>query len=60
MKAEQITDDVINELEGKQVMAIVALSETGKNKVVSLLSIKEEIKADEVLTPDQELQKALS
>lgn len=60
MKPEEITDQVINELEGKQVMAIVALSETGKNKVVSLLSIKEEIKADEVLTPDQELQKALS
>ena len=60
MKAEQITDDVINELEGKQVMAIVALSETGKNKVVSLLSIKEEVKTGEVLTPDQELQKVLS
>lgn len=60
MKPEEITDDVINGLEGKQVVAIVSLTDAGTNKVVSLLSIKEEVKTDEVLTPDQELQKALS
>lgn len=60
MKAEEITDEVINELEGKQVQAIVALTDTGKNKVVSLLSIKEEVAVEKQLTPDEELQKALS
>lgn len=60
MEADDVNDEVINGLEGKQVVAIVSLTDTGKNKVVSLLSIKEETKLEGALTPDEELQKVLS
>ena len=58
MKSEEITDDVINYLEGKQLMAIVKLSETGKNKVTDIMSIKSEIKTGEKKekTPDEEIE----
>lgn len=59
MEATEITDNVINQLEGKQLMAIVKINENGNNKVSDIMSIKEEIKEGETMTPDQELQKAL-
>ena len=59
IKPEEITADTINELEQKQLIAIVKINENGKNKVSDVLSIKEEIK-DGQLTPDQELDKIMS
>lgn len=59
MKPEEITDEVINSLEGKQIMAIVKVTETGKNKVSDIMAIKAEIKSetstDGKKTPDEEL-----
>jgi hypothetical protein len=59
MKPEEITDEVINSLEGKQIMAIVKVTETGKNKVSDIMAIKEEIKVSTptggTKTPDEEL-----
>lgn len=43
MQPEEITDEVINFLEGKQIMAIVKVTETGKNKISDIMSIKEEV-----------------
>lgn len=60
MKPEDITDTLINELEGKQLVAIVKVNENGNNKVSDIMSIKEEVKLGETMTPDQELQKVLS
>jgi len=59
MEPEDITDDVINGLEEKQVIAIVSITDTGKNKVVSLLPIKEEMKDGEK-TPDATLDEILA
>lgn len=60
MKAEDITAEVINELEGKQLIAIVKINENGNNKVSDVLSIKEEIKTGEAMTPDQEIEKIMN
>lgn len=63
MKPEEITDEVINGLEGKQIMAIVKLTDTGKNKVSDIMSIKEEIKVpstdETTASPDEELDALL-
>jgi len=61
IKPEDITAEVINELEGKQLIAIVKINENGNNKVSDVLSIKEELKTEGFpLTPDQELEKILA
>ncbi len=59
MSAEAITADVINGLEGKQLIAIVKINENGNNKVSDVLSIKEELKTGATLTPEQEFEKAM-
>lgn len=61
MTPEMITDDVINEIEGKQIVAIVKINDNGKNKISDIMSIKEEIKVSDpdVKTPDQELDDLL-
>lgn len=40
MKPEDVTDDVINELEGKQLVAIVKINENGNNRVSEILPAK--------------------
>lgn len=45
LKQDDITVDMINFMEGKQIRIVVALNNKGKNKIASLLSIKEEIQA---------------
>jgi len=49
----------IKALKGKQIMAIVKVTETGKNKVSDIMAIKEEIKQGSptggTKTPDEEL-----
>lgn len=61
MEAGDITTEVINELEGKQIMAIVKINENGNNKVSDVLSIKDELKVEgSSLTPDQELEKIMT
>jgi len=60
MKPEDITADVINELEGKQLIAIVKINENGNNKVSDVLSIKEELKTGEAMTPDAEIEKIMN
>jgi hypothetical protein len=39
IKPEELTDDSINELEGKQFKALVKINENGKNKIDSILPI---------------------
>lgn len=39
MNPEELTDDTINELEGKQFKALVKINENGKNKIDSILPI---------------------
>ena len=60
MKPEDITADVINELEGKQLIAIVKINENGNNKVSDVLSIKEELKTGEAMTPDAEIEEIMN
>ena len=59
----KIGDDDINFLEGKQLMAIVKITETGKNKVSDIMSIKEELKVPSTVAPtgsaDEELDALL-
>jgi len=43
LEPEAITDEVINFLEGKQIIAVVKIGETGKNKISDVMSIKEEV-----------------
>lgn len=62
MEPEKITDEVINELEGKQIMAIVKVNDNEKNKITDIMSIKEEVKDESqtgVKTPDEELDELL-
>lgn len=58
---EQVTDEVINSLEGKQIIAIVKETDTGKNKVADIMSIKAEITSGDAKgkTPDEELDELL-
>lgn len=58
IKPEDINDDTINYLEGKQVRASVEVTPASKNKVSKLLPIKSEIGAEKKEeTPDEELRK---
>lgn len=61
MSPEEITDEVVNELEGKQIMAIVKVNENGKNKITDVMSIKDELKVaeSEVKDADAELEELL-
>lgn len=58
MKATDITAEVINGLEGKQIMAIVKITESGANKITDILPIKAEIKSG--MTASEELEAALA
>lgn len=58
MKATDITAEVVNGLEGKQLIAIVKITESGANKITDILSIKSEIKSG--MTAAEELEAALS
>lgn len=60
MDASQITDTLINDLAGKELIAIVKINENGNNKVSDIMSIKEEIKNKKEMTPDEELAKIMS
>lgn len=65
MEPEEITDEVINELEGKQIMAIVKINASNKNKVSDIMNIKEEIKTGSQedkpkASPDEELDDLLN
>lgn len=60
MKPEEITAETINELEGKQIMAIVKINENGNNKVSDVLTIKEEIKeAGQAVSLDSEIDQLM-
>jgi len=58
MQPEQITDATLNDLEGKQIVAIVKMSDSGKNKVTDIMSITAPIQTG--TTPDQDLEKVLN
>lgn len=66
MKAVDLTPDTINDLEGKQIMAIVKIAESGANKITDILPIKAEIKSGVVpetksgMTASEELEAALA
>jgi len=47
LEPDEITDEVINFLEGKQILAVVKIGETGKNKITDVMGIKGEITAPE-------------
>lgn len=57
MQPDEITDTLINDLEGKQVIAIVKINENGNNKVSDIMSIKSQI---ETANADQQLENVLS
>lgn len=65
MLPEDITDEVINELEGKQIIAIVKINQNDNNKVADIMSIKEEVKiesgkdASNEKSPDEELDEIM-